>query len=102
MTETNVELLIGRKVCDREGKKVGRIEEIRVERRENDLLVESYLVGSSALVDRLGAWTLVRPIRHLFGRFYSRHLIPWDSLDLGDPKNPRLRGSASELRKLPS
>ena len=38
-----VELLIGRKVRDSDGKSVGRIEEFRVDRQHNALLVEDYL-----------------------------------------------------------
>jgi len=43
--EINVELLIGRKVRDVDGEKVGRIEEFRVERDERSLVLDSYLVG---------------------------------------------------------
>lgn len=98
--EINVELLLGRKVLDVEGTKVGRIEEIRVERTDNALLVESYLIGASALVDRLSAWTLVRPIRALLkGRhIYSPYDVPWQDMDLSDPARPVLRTSKRDLK----
>jgi sporulation protein YlmC with PRC-barrel domain len=98
--EINVELLIGRKVRDVDGEKVGRIEEFRVERDERSLVLDSYLVGSSALIERLSAWTLVRPIaRTLHGhRFYSQYHVPWQDMDLSDPQHPRLRIAKRDLR----
>ena len=69
MTEIHVELLLGTKVRDVDGEDIGRIEELRVERDDKALLVEAYLIGTSALIERLSAWTLVRPIqRFLNGR----------------------------------
>jgi sporulation protein YlmC with PRC-barrel domain len=97
--EVKVELLIGAKVRDVNGEKVGRIEEILVERQDNGLLVESFLVGASALISRLSAWTLVRPInRSLKERHvYSAYEIPWQDLDLTDPKRPKLRTARKDL-----
>ena len=98
--EINVELLIGRKVCDVDGKKVGRIEEFKVDQDDKSCVLDSYLVGSSALIARLSAWTLVRPIaRALHGRrFYSLYQVPWQDMDLSDPQNPRLRTAEQDLR----
>jgi sporulation protein YlmC with PRC-barrel domain len=101
MSEVRIELLIGRKVLDAEGKKVGRIEEIRGEKRAGDVLVEAYLVGASALVERLAAWKLVRPIRGLLGSsVYSMYRIPWNEMDLSDPRHPRLTVPKSSLRRV--
>ncbi len=98
--EINVELLIGTKVRDVDGKDVGRIEEIRVERDEKACLVDAYLIGASALMERLSAWTLVRPIgRFLHSRsFYSLYRVPWQDMDLRDPSHPRLRIAERDLR----
>ena len=97
--ETKVELLLGVKVRDANGEKVGRIEEIRVERTGNGLLVEAYLVGASALVDRLSAWTLVRPIKGLLRsrHMYSLYDVPWQDMDLTDPAHPVLRTAKRDL-----
>lgn len=101
MSEIRLELLIGRKVHDVNGEKVGRIEEIRGEKRAKDCLVESYLVGASALIERLAAWSLVRPVRAVLpNSVYSIYRIPWDQMDLTDPHKPRLRVAKSELRKV--
>lgn len=103
MSEIRLELLIGRKVLDVNGKKVGRIEEIRGEKRESDVLVEAYLVGASALIERLAAWKLVRPIRGVLGKsVYSMYRIPWNEMDLSDPHHPRLTVAKSELRRIPT
>jgi sporulation protein YlmC with PRC-barrel domain len=99
MIEINAELLLGRKVRDINGEKVGRIEEFQVEREHNACLVKAYLVGASALIDRLSAWTLIRPIhKSLRGRAFSTYHIPWEDMDLTDPEHPQLRIARSELR----
>jgi sporulation protein YlmC with PRC-barrel domain len=97
--ETKVELLLGREVHDAEGRKVGRIEEIRVERKDDVLSVEAYLIGASALVDRLSAWTLVRPIKGLLKNrhIYSLYNVPWQEMDLTDPTHPVLRTAKRDL-----
>lgn len=98
--EVSVELLIGTKVRDVNGKSVGRIEEFRVTRDEKTCVVDSYLVGASALIDRLSAWTLVRPLgRYLRAKkFLTVYEVAWQDMDLTDPKNPRLRIGQHELR----
>jgi sporulation protein YlmC with PRC-barrel domain len=97
--ETKVELLLGAKVRDANGENVGRIEEIRVERTDNALLVEAYLIGASAVIDRLSAWTLVRPIKGLLksGHIYSLYDVPWQDMDLSDPAHPVLRTAKRDL-----
>jgi sporulation protein YlmC with PRC-barrel domain len=97
--EIKVELLVGAKVCDVAGEKVGRIEEIRVQRTDKGLFVEAYLIGTSALVDRLSAWTLVRPIKGLLKnqRIYSLYDVPWQDMDLSDPTHPVLRTAKRAL-----
>src|SRR4051812_38939649 len=97
--EINIEHLLGRKVRDSDGNDVGRIEEFRAERDGKSCRVESYLIGASAVVQRLSAWTLVRPInRFLPGNIYSTYRVPWQDMDLSDPYHPRLRIPKSDLR----
>ncbi|MEO8910210.1 MAG: hypothetical protein ABI408_08285 [Gemmatimonadaceae bacterium] len=98
--EIELELLIGRKVRDVDGANVGRIEEFRVERQQNALLVEAYLIGASALIHRLSAWTLVRPIQRFLSAksIYSVYEVPWQDMDLTDPHNPVLRTAKRDLR----
>jgi hypothetical protein len=98
--EINVELLLGTKVRDVDGETIGRIEEFRVERDDNSCVVEAYLIGASAVIQRLSAWTLVRPIERLLNarRIYIVYRIPWQDMDLSDPAHPRLRTAKRDLR----
>jgi sporulation protein YlmC with PRC-barrel domain len=88
------ELLLGRKVHDREGRRVGRILEVHAAPEGQDCVVREYLLGTAALLTRLGisAGRMVglplhrEPIR-----------VPWDQMDLSDPERPRLRCSVEEL-----
>jgi hypothetical protein len=97
--ELHLELIVGRRVRDPAGETVGRIEEVRCERRDDDCLVEAYYVGTSGLLQRLNAWKLARPVRYLLkgSRFYHLYDIPWDQLDLSDPENPRTTVPRAEL-----
>ncbi len=99
--QINVERLLGTKVRDADGEKVGRIEELRVEQEKSALLVEAYFIGASALIERLSAWTLVRPIKNsLFTRhIYSMYEVPWQEMDLSDPKQPKMRIAKRDLHR---
>ena len=99
--DLNVELLIGREVHDADGNKVGRIEEFRVTQTDRSCTLDAYLIGASALIQRLSAWTLVRPIsRGLRSRnIYSVYEVPWQDMDLTDPARPMLRIGKAELRR---
>jgi len=89
------ELLLGRKVHDSEGRRVGRILEVHAESEGKDCVVREYLLGTAALLTRLGisAGRMVglplhrEPIR-----------VPWDQMDLSDPERPRLRCRVEELK----
>jgi sporulation protein YlmC with PRC-barrel domain len=98
--EVSVELLLGTKVCDVDGHDIGRIEEFRVKRDEKGCLVEAYLIGASALIERLSAWTLARPISAFLGtrKLYTLYMVPWEDMDLSDLHHPRLRIAKRDLR----
>ncbi|HEY6088639.1 MAG TPA: hypothetical protein VD771_02500 [Gemmatimonadaceae bacterium] len=98
--EIKVELLIGTKVRDVDGSYIGRIEELHIERDGMTCLVDSYLIGASAVIQRLSAWTLARPIKKLLSsrKLYALYQVPWQDMDLSDPRNPRLRTSKRDLR----
>jgi sporulation protein YlmC with PRC-barrel domain len=98
--DVKLELLIGRRVVDVNGEKVGRIEEVLAEREGDELLVTQYLIGTYGLftslsVQHVGAGLL----RFLGARAQSKkpHRIPWDKLDLSDPEHPRLTCLIEEL-----
>ncbi len=85
--EVHVELLLGTKVRDTEGNVVGRIEEFRVDREEKSCRIESYLIGASGMIERLSAWTLIRPVaRALHARkLFQLYDVRWQDMDLSDP-----------------
>ena|SRR6266566_2199062 len=100
--EIHIELLLGTKVRDVFGEDVGRIEEFHVQRDESSCRVDAYLIGASAVIERLSAWTLVRPVKNLL---HSRNLltvyeVPWQDMDLSDPQHPRLRIAKRDLRHI--
>ena len=98
--DVHLEQLLGAKVRDINDEVVGRIEEFRAEQKGDRCYVESYMIGASALVERLSAWTLVRPIKRVLKtrHIYSAFEVRWQDMDLSDPKQPRLKIAKSDLR----
>jgi len=99
-TEVKLELLLGSRVVDVNGKRVGRIEEVLADRDGDELLVTHYLVGRYGLFERLSISHVgTGLLRYLGGRVTSAHphRIPWEKLDLSDPEHPRLMCSIEEL-----
>ncbi|MEA2337035.1 MAG: hypothetical protein QOE82_1042 [Thermoanaerobaculia bacterium] len=100
--EAKLELLLGRRVVDRNGVRVGKIEEVLADRDGDDLLVTTYLVGRYGLFERLSIFHIgVGLLRYHRGRGSSAHphRIPWDKLELSDAEHPRLTCSIEELPK---
>ncbi|HZP40762.1 MAG TPA: PRC-barrel domain containing protein, partial [Candidatus Binatia bacterium] len=69
-----LDALVGRRVRDRRGRSVGRIEEVRAERTERGWVVVEYHLGPGALVERLSASLLL-------GRRRGRR-VRWDQVDV--------------------
>jgi hypothetical protein len=95
-SELRVEQLLGRKVRDRDGHVVGRLEEFRATRHGDAWEVSEFDLGPTALLERLA-------IRH-FG-WVSRkrpagYRARWDQIDLSDPEQPRLTVAVEELRAI--
>jgi sporulation protein YlmC with PRC-barrel domain len=90
--ELHLELLLSKKVSDTTGKVVGRIEEIIAQKQGDDWVIEEYLLGTTALIERLSAWHIGIGVLKLLGaqKFYTGYRVPWDKLDLSDPKHPKL------------
>ena len=92
MMEAHVEQLLGRSVVDAHGRRVGRIEEIRTERKGPHWVVRSYVLGLDGLLERLAAGAITQALLGpLGGRRRRRRTIGWNELDLSDPERPRLR-----------
>ena len=92
--------LLGARVRDCEGVVIGRIEEMKCTVAGNRCEVDSYLIGASALVERLGAWALIRPIRRVLPAWmYRRYQVLAPQLDLRNPRRPRTTIALRELRR---
>lgn len=89
--------LAGRRVCDAHGEVAGRIESIRAERTGPRCVITEFHLGTAALLSRLGISTL-----RLFGLHHSHAplRVPWDRLDISNPRNPRLRCTVAELKAM--
>ena len=98
--EMKLELLLGRRVVDVNGKRVGRIEEVCADRNGDELLVTEYLVGRYGLFERLSIFHVgAGLLRYLGGYAQSAHphRIPWEKLDLSDPEKPKLTCPIDDL-----
>ena len=95
--------LVGRKVCDVDGRSIGRIEEMRAEielhEHGNDYVVVEFHVGAYGALEALAGGRFARQCLRRMGRLvhYQRHRVPWKVMDLADPSNPRILCRASEL-----
>lgn len=93
--KVHFELLLGRKVYDPDGVRVGRIFSVIAEQEGDDCVIREYHLGTAALLSRLGITAL-----RLVGLHRHEPLrVPWDQLDLSDPEKPRLRCRAEELKR---
>jgi sporulation protein YlmC with PRC-barrel domain len=100
--ELRLELLLGRRVLDCNGEAIGRIEEVRAGQQGDEWVIQEYLVGSTALLERLSAWRIGVGMLKLLGarKLHGGYRIPWNQLDLSDQSCPRLRCTRSELDTL--
>ena len=88
----HLEDLLGRRVVGKDGGRVGRIEEIRAERRGDEYEVSEFLLGPGALLERLSV------VHRLFRRDPRTFVARWDQMDLTSPEHPRLTCSVSDLK----
>ena len=97
MAEIRLEHLLGRRVVDRRGRVVGRVEEVHAEREDGEWIVREYVLGVGGLIERLAAGALVGSLLRGFAPEPERHVVPWDALDLSDAERPRLTRPLAEL-----
>ena len=95
----HLERLLGKKVYDRNGRKAGRIEEVRARVSADGCLVEAYLLGRAGLVARLSIPGLTQMLLGFAGAkgIRTSREVSWDRMDLTDPRRPRLRCTVEEL-----
>jgi hypothetical protein len=95
MSRIRVDDLLGRVVRDSNDQTIGRIYEMRAEEEGDDLVIVEYHLGAAAMMERVGL-----SILRLAGLSRGRDplKVPWDRMDLSDPRHPRLLGAREELR----
>jgi sporulation protein YlmC with PRC-barrel domain len=96
--EIQVELLLGCKVLAKNGRAIGRIEEMVADERDGELVLRQYLLGSYAVLERLAVSPVARVFLSLL-HLRTGYRVPWDRLDLSDVTRPRLTCALSELEK---
>lgn len=90
----HLEDLLGRPVRSRDGRVIGRIEEICAERRGDVHEVTSFHIGPAALLERLAI------TRTLLRRKPETIVARWDQIDVRAPASIRLTCDARDLKKL--
>lgn len=93
----HVELMIGRKVRDAEGRALGRLEEMVVELDNGELVVREYHTGTAGLLEHLTTITFGSSLSAKIGK--RGYVIPADQLDWSDPRRLRARCRRSQLEK---
>jgi sporulation protein YlmC with PRC-barrel domain len=99
--EVRLELILGRKVRDPSGAVVGRLEEVVVEDGGGRQLITEFHVGKYAALERFLGGTLGRSLLRFGGRRARRgFIVPWEMMDLRDPRDLRITLRASALREM--
>ncbi len=97
--KVQIQSLLNRRVITLNGRRIGRLEEIRIEQRGEEYVVSEYLVGTFALFERLSAWSIgsaaLRALR--LTRKDRGYRVHWDQLDISDPIHPRLLCTVADL-----
>lgn len=100
MNELRIELLVGRKIVDAAGKKLGHIQEVIAEYRGGEMVVTEVHVGRAGFAERFS----LKSASQIFtaamgGRTRSQHpsRFRWEDVDFSDPDRPRLKLAAKEL-----
>jgi sporulation protein YlmC with PRC-barrel domain len=98
--------LVGRTVRDMDGRSVGRLEELRAEielhERGNEYVVREFYVGTYGVLEAVTGARFARHLVQRFGRLvgYERYAIPWEWMDLSDPKRPGVARRKEELSRV--
>jgi hypothetical protein len=100
--EINLEQLLNHRVHGVDGRTVGLLVVIRVVRDGDAWRVLEYHVGAYAFFARLGGWPLGRAVLEAFrlGRKGGGYRVPWDALDIAQPRRLKLRCPVGELPRL--
>jgi len=96
--EIHVEILVGRAVVDVAGRRVGRLEEITIEREGDECVVKEYLIDGYGALERFAGWAIARAILHMLPFVAARRRrVRWHLMDFADPTRPRVMVALAEL-----
>lgn len=99
LNEVHVERLLGRRVRDVDGAVVGRIEELRADTVDGELVITEFHLGPAALLERMARSALKLPFLKLLPIPRWEYRVEWSFIDLSDAARPVLRCSRSDLRR---
>jgi len=99
-----LDLLVGRRVYDVEGRKLGRVGEVCLVREDEHYVVEGLLIGANGLAERLG---VARPLERVKTRLnfdawhIEDHIIYWEQINAIEEKSIRLKVRREEVQTVP-
>lgn len=100
MTRVRLEDFVGKPVRDAEGRRIGRLEDVRAERRGEELVVVDYLVGPAAFLERFSIAGMARGTLGIFGLVRAGgYVVAAGEMDLSTPGEPRCTRRAAELER---
>jgi hypothetical protein len=87
--------VVGREVYAANNRRIGRLHEVRAERRGTTWVITEYVIGAAGLMERLGLG-----VRLILG--FERptgYVARWEQLDFSNPRRPTLTCAVTELRR---
>jgi sporulation protein YlmC with PRC-barrel domain len=94
-SELTLQRVLGRKVLAANNRPIGRLEDVRADRRGRACVVTAFVIGAAGLQERLGVG-----VRLLFGPNTSGRVARSDQVDVTDPARLRLRCPVTDLQEL--
>src|SRR4051812_28342293 len=98
--EVHVERLLGQRFRDANGQSVGRLEELIAEVVDGEYVVTELHVGGSALLERIAGFITQLPFFGWVPYAQRGYRVPWQLVDLTDPRSPTVTVSRDRLEPL--
>ena len=98
--EAHVEHLLGRRVVDVDGQRIGRLEEMLAEVVDGETVVTEFHVGGAAVVERLAAFITQLPFFRYIPFARTGYCVRWEDFDLSNPRALRLTLRRAELKRV--
>ena len=87
--------VVGREIHAANNRRIGRLHEVRAERRGSSWVITEYVIGAAGLIERLGLG-----VRVILG--FERptgYVARWDQVDFSNPRRPTLTCAVAELHR---